>query len=81
MEIILGNCGNKDLDSLVNSINEISTQIQAEKAASHGLFHALSVSLVNDGTLSQTAVFGQRNLFVLSGALIGFFLSIMHVRN
>ena len=46
---IQGDCGNKDFDSVVNSINEISARIQAEKAASQGLFHALSVSLVNGG--------------------------------
>ena len=74
---IQGNCGNRDLDSVFNSINEISTQIQAEKAESQGLFHALSVSLVNGGALPQITTFGQRNLYVLSGAMIGLFLNIL----
>jgi hypothetical protein len=74
---IPANCGNNNFNSVVNSINEISARIQAEKAASLGLFHALSVPLVNGGSLTPTAVFGQRNLFILSGALIGLFLSII----
>jgi hypothetical protein len=70
-------CGNNDFDSVVNSINKISAQIQEEKTASLGLFNALSVTLVNKGVSSQTAVLGLRNLMVISGALIGFFLSII----
>ena len=76
---IQGYCGNNDLNSVTNSINEISTRIQTEKAASRGLFHALSVSLVNSGALSQKAILGQRNLFVLSGAIIGLFLSFIAI--
>ena len=72
-------CGNNDLNSMVNSINEISAQIQAEKAASQGLFHALSVTLVNGGFLSQKAILGQRNLFVLCGAIVGIFLSVIAI--
>jgi len=71
------NCENSDLNSVVKSINEISAQIQTEKAASQGLFHALSVSLVNSGISSGTAELGQRNFFVLSGALVGLFLSMI----
>jgi hypothetical protein len=73
------NCAEKDLDSLVISINEISTRIQEEKTASFGLFNALSVSLVNKGSSSQMAVLGQRNLLVISSALIGFLLSIIAI--
>ncbi len=76
---IHANCGDNDLNSVINSINEISAQIQAEKAASQGLFHALSVSLVNHGELSKTTTFGQRNLYVLSGAMIGLFLNILTI--
>ena len=78
-EDIQESCGNRDPDSVLNSIDEISTQIQAEKAASRGLFHALSVSLVNEGVFSQKAVLGQSHLFVVSGALVGLVLSIITV--
>jgi len=76
---IQGYCGNNDLNSVTNSINEISSRIQTEKTASQGLFHALTVSLVNSGALSQTPILGQRNLLVLSGAIIGFFLSLIAI--
>jgi hypothetical protein len=71
------NCGNKDQNSIINSINVISTRIQAEKTASQGLFHALSVSLINGGVPSEKAELGLRNLFVLSGALVGLFISFI----
>jgi len=71
------NCGKNELESVVKYINEVSEQIQTEKKASLGLFHALSVSLVNGGIASGTAELGQRNLYVLSGALVGLFLSII----
>ncbi len=70
-------CENLDINLLVTSINEISAKIQAEKAASLGLFHALSVSLVQDGIPTTSAEFGQRNLLVLSGVMIGLLLSII----
>ena len=73
------NCGNIELETLINSISDLSNRIQIKKAASLGLFNSLSVSLVNEGVVSQAAVLGQRNLLVISGALIGFFLSIIAI--
>jgi hypothetical protein len=76
---IPGNTGIRDFDSILDSINLISARIQAEKAASQGLFHPLTVSSINLGKSSETAELGQRNLLVLSGALIGFFLNILEI--
>lgn len=72
-------CANKDIETLISSISGISVQIQEEKVASLGLFNSLSVFLVNEGAASQTAVLGQRNLLVTSGALIGFILSTIAI--
>lgn len=72
-----GYCGFKDLETLMSSIGEISDRIQSEKVNSFGLFDALSVSLVNEGKVTPSAVRGQCNLLVLSGVLIGLVLSIV----
>ena len=69
-------CVNNDFDSVVNSINELSTRIQEEKSKSQGLFHAILVSPVNEGISSGKAIIGQRGILVLCGAIIGFILSI-----
>jgi hypothetical protein len=72
-----GYCGFKDLESFLESVGKLSSQIQSEKEKSLGIFDALSVSLVNKGQVSPLAVRGQQNLLVLSGAMIGMVMSII----
>jgi hypothetical protein len=72
-------CGDSNLESLMNSISEISVQIQNEKVNSLGLFNAMSVSLVNEGNVNPSVVLGQRNLLVFSGIVIGLIVSIVAV--
>jgi hypothetical protein len=69
-------CGYENSNSLMMSIASLSNRIQSEKVASLGLFNSLSVSLVNDSQQYPSIVLRQRNLLVLSGALIGLVLSI-----
>ncbi len=76
---IYTDCESEDLNSIINSINKLSSQIQAEKMASQGLFYALSISPVNSGDITLFTVGSQRNLLVVSGAIAGFFLSILQI--
>ena len=69
-------CGFKDSDALMSSMDEISTLIQAEKIDSLGLLNALSVSLVNLEQSNPSPIYGQRNLLVIGGALIGLIASV-----
>jgi hypothetical protein len=71
-----GTCGFDNLDSLMNSITKLSGRIQSEKVSSLGLFNSLLVSLVNGGQNPPIIVLRERNLLVLSGALIGLILGI-----
>jgi capsular polysaccharide biosynthesis protein len=69
-------CGFNNFDSLINSITALSSLIQNEKVSSLGLFNSLSVSLVNGSQNPPIIVLRERNLLVISGALIGLILSI-----
>lgn len=70
-------CGCFDPRELVNVIGEISGQMQKEKEESLGLFHALSVVLINGASQAQSPVLGQRNVLVLSGVFIGLIISLV----
>ena len=71
-----GYCGFNNLDSLINNMTALSSRIQSEKVNSLGLLDSLSVTLVNGGQNPPIIVLRERNLLVISGALIGLILSI-----
>jgi uncharacterized protein involved in exopolysaccharide biosynthesis len=74
---ILSYCLINDTHELVKVIGELSSQIQAQKQESLGLFHALSVILINGAEQPQTPVLGQRNVLAIGGIFIGLITGVI----
>lgn len=71
-------CGFSSTSELLDEIQYLALQIQAEKENSQGLFSALSVEMVEAGRVSEKPVRYNQNTLVLSGAIIGLIVSIFY---
>jgi len=70
-------CGFSDFSELLDAIQTISQQIQQEKNQSMGLFSALNIKLVEVGGIPAQPVRYNRNVLVLSGAIIGWMILVV----